>query len=219
MFSAGSVSQYYTYSPFYHFVTGGTGTGKTLLIKALYETLVRQFDAGRNRDMTIPICNPLLRCHWGLPTLLASVAQSMSVVLRDVHVVIIDKISMLFGGKSLLVFGDFLQVDPLRSAAPLYSSATSNPNRVSALFDTRILGLFSVHRLTTQIMRQRDDVPVVRPTNEQKEGMLNQETTVPDLEADGRERPVCSAAGLSIIGKTTSSFFQDPCNSKGTATI
>ncbi|KAF1797629.1 hypothetical protein FB192DRAFT_1347054 [Mucor lusitanicus] len=87
MFSAGSVSQYYTYSPFYHFVTGGTGTGKTLLIKALYETLVRQFDAGRNRDMTIPICNPLLRCHC--------VAQSMSVVLRDVHVVIIDKISML----------------------------------------------------------------------------------------------------------------------------
>lgn len=78
----------------------------------------------------------------------------------------------LFGGKSLLVFGDFLQVDPLRSAAPLYSSATSNPNRVSALFDTRILGLFSVHRLTTQIMRQRDDVPFATALNNMARGEM-----------------------------------------------
>lgn len=42
MFSA-SVSQR-LYSPFYHLITGGVGKGKTLLIKALYETFARHFD-------------------------------------------------------------------------------------------------------------------------------------------------------------------------------
>lgn len=155
-------------------------------------------------------------------------------VLRDVQVFIIDGISMVgqtmlesiderlrdmfystkpFGGKSLLVFGDFLQIAPVHSV-PLYSSTIANQNGFATLFGTRIWDLFSVHRLT-QIMRQRDNIMFaialnnmargettpqdivllqsrsISLTNQQKQQMRNQGMTVSPLENNERGRPVC----------------------------
>lgn len=39
-----------TFSPFYHYVTGGAGFGKSMLIKVLYGSL----NCDRNRDTTFP---------------------------------------------------------------------------------------------------------------------------------------------------------------------
>lgn len=38
-------------NPLNLFVTGGAGTGKSLLIKALYQTFIRVYDVGRERDL------------------------------------------------------------------------------------------------------------------------------------------------------------------------
>lgn len=95
------------YDQFLHFVTGGAGTGKTRLIKAVYQTLVRYFDSRRQRNMQSPSVlltaptgkaafnmsgQTLHTCFQrpaserdstGLTTLSASISQSMSVALSD----------------------------------------------------------------------------------------------------------------------------------------
>ncbi|KAL0571568.1 hypothetical protein ABG067_009333, partial [Albugo candida] len=47
-----------TFKPFYHFVTGGAGVGKSMLIKALYESL--QIEFGNDRDLEISASPVLL---------------------------------------------------------------------------------------------------------------------------------------------------------------
>lgn len=101
----------------------------------------------------------------------------MSVALRDLRVVIIDEISMVgslqfgwidkrlrdifdsqkpFGGISIFVFGDFLQLPPVM-AAPVYSRAVSPGNAIPGLLSFNLWSLFEPYKLT-QIMRQRDDL-------------------------------------------------------------
>lgn len=43
-----------TFDPFFHFVTGGAGVGKSMLIKALYEALCIEFDSDRDLEMNTP---------------------------------------------------------------------------------------------------------------------------------------------------------------------
>jgi hypothetical protein len=104
--------------PFYHFVTGGAGTGKSLLINVLYQGLIRLLDdGGLDRDREKPsvlLCAPTgmaafnisgqtnhsvfhLPANRGkdLPALSADVSNSMATHLADVKIVIIDEISMV----------------------------------------------------------------------------------------------------------------------------
>ncbi|KAG1110135.1 hypothetical protein G6F42_015430 [Rhizopus arrhizus] len=159
-----------TFAPLHLLVTGGAGTGKSMLINTLYQSLIREFDSDRDRDMASP--SVLLCAPTGI-----HVSHSMSVALRDLRVVIIDEISMVgslqfgwidkrlrdifdsqkpFGGISIFVFGDFLQLPPVM-AAPVYSRAVSPGNAIPGLLSFNLWSLFEPYKLT-QIMRQRDDL-------------------------------------------------------------
>ncbi|MEG1463229.1 MAG: AAA family ATPase, partial [Anaerorhabdus sp.] len=161
------------FSPLYHFVTGGAGTGKSLLIRALHQSLMREFDYNNtDRDLEKPsvlltaftgraafnIFGLTIHSAFNFPvsqagknsynTLSASFAQSMSVALNDLKVVIIDEISMVsdvmfgfidkrlrdifnpdvpFGGRTIIVVGDFLQLPPV-GASSLYTPAHEKVN-------------------------------------------------------------------------------------------
>ncbi|CEP14354.1 hypothetical protein [Parasitella parasitica] len=190
-----------TFSPMHLLVAGGAGTGKSMLINVLHQSLQSEFDKNRDHGMEVP--SVLLGALTGiaafniggqtihsifdfpknqgaLPRLSADVSHSMAVVLKDVQVIIIDEISMVsvmdvdwnykrlkdlfhpqkpFGGKTIICFGDFNQLPPVRGSA-LYTknvgSRSVNPNVLVELFSFDNWGLFKVHKLT-EIMRQRDD--------------------------------------------------------------
>ncbi|EPB84752.1 hypothetical protein HMPREF1544_08473 [Mucor circinelloides 1006PhL] len=136
-----------TFAPLYLLVTGGgAGTGKSMLINTLYQSLILEFDSDRDRDMASP--SVLLCAPTGI-----HVSHSMAVALRDLRVVIMDEISMVgylqfgwiekrlrdifdsqkpSGGISIFVFGDFLQLPPVM-AAPVYSRAVSPGNAFPGL--------------------------------------------------------------------------------------
>lgn len=105
-----------TFSPLHILATGGAGTGKSMLIKALYQSLIREFDHDRTRNMKTPsvfLCAPtgVAACNIGgqtlhstfqfpnnqsiLNRLSADVSHSMSVALKDLKFVITDEISMV----------------------------------------------------------------------------------------------------------------------------
>jgi exonuclease III len=209
------------YSQFFHFVTGGAGVGKSKLIEAIYQSLVREFDKDRDRDMSTPsvlLCAPTGKAAFlikgqtlhtafqlpvsqrgsdGLTHLSSEIASSMKNALKDLRVIIIDEISMVgtstfswvdsrlrsifsfdhkkpFGGKSIIVFGDFLQLPPVM-ASPLYSTRLSrSENQISSLFTGRLWPLFQVHKLD-QIMRQRDDLQFAIALNNMATGTMTNE--------------------------------------------
>lgn len=121
-----------------------------------------------------------------LRALSASVAHSMSVVLRNLRVIIIDEISMVgamefawidkrlrdmfdpeqqpFGDMSILLFGDFLQLPPV-FAAPVYRKLNANDDDIiSSLLSTNLWNLFQLYRLT-EIMRWREDLDIALVLN------------------------------------------------------
>ena len=202
-----------TYSPVYNFVTGGAGAGKSKLICAIYQSLLREFDFGRERDMSTPsvlltaptgraafnIQGQTLHSAFQFPIsqngdkcinqLSADVGHSMAVALKDLRFVIIDEISMVskkhfgwidkrlrdmfepsipFGGISVIVFGDFLQLPPVGGSSVFASDTTLT---ISSLFDFDLWSLFKVHKLI-EIMRQRDDVPFAVALNNLATGSM-----------------------------------------------
>ncbi|KAG2192949.1 hypothetical protein INT47_004688 [Mucor saturninus] len=189
-----------TFEPFRHFVTGGAGVGKSMLIKALYESINVEFDGERDTEINTPIVlltaptgkaafninGQTLHGAFQLPVnqygsggvnnLSADVSYSMAVALKDLKVLIIDEISMVgnimfswidkrlrdifdgslpFGGKSVIVLGDFFQLPPVMSS-PLFSTSLPKDPYLAA-FGSNLWKDFKIHKLT-QIMRQRDDL-------------------------------------------------------------
>lgn len=173
------------------FITGGAGTGKSLLIKALYQTLIRHYDKNLNRDLnsqSVLLCAPTgkaafniqgmtLHSAFHLPLnqaelqqLSSSVSNSMAVDLVDLKVVIIDEISMVssrsflwidqrlrdiflqeksFGGKHVILLGDFWQLPPVHDST-IFDPYRNDPLKRLKCID--IWNTFKVHYLTT-IMR------------------------------------------------------------------
>ena len=76
-----------------------------------------------------------------------------------------------FGGIHVLVFGDFLQLPPVRGET-IYSGFPSDPARNFRLMD--IWHSFKVHKLT-QIMRQRDDALFAAALNNMARGTMTDE--------------------------------------------
>ncbi|XP_046974744.1 uncharacterized protein LOC124541014 [Vanessa cardui] len=104
--------------PFYYFVSGGAGVGKSLLIKALYQYLMLIFnrEPGTNPDeikillcaftgkaafgiggQTVhnAFCLPISQCGSTMPSLSAGTANTLASKLCKVKLIILDEISML----------------------------------------------------------------------------------------------------------------------------
>lgn len=110
-------------APFYYFVSGGAGVGKSLLIKGLYQYLMFMFNRvpGINPDdARILLCAytgkaafgiggqtvhstfglPVSQCGQTMPELSASTANTLACKLAKVRLIILDEISML-GSRTL----------------------------------------------------------------------------------------------------------------------
>jgi hypothetical protein len=102
--------------PIYHFITGGAGVGKSVLINAVYQTLLRIFNSWITTNPDKPsvlLCAPTgkaafhiqgqtLHTAFQLPInnnevteLSADIANTMATKLQEVKAIIIDEISMV----------------------------------------------------------------------------------------------------------------------------
>ena len=108
--------------PFYYFLTGGAGTGKSLLIKAMYQTLNRWFNkGGQNPDhLKVMLAGSTGKCAFNIrgttvhsalnipvtqsgqtiKNLSADLKNTMKTKLWSLKVIIIDEVSMV--GASML---------------------------------------------------------------------------------------------------------------------
>lgn len=195
--------------PQYHFVTGGAGTGKSRLIKAVYQSLVRHFrkDAGPAGNPEVLLVAPTGKAAHNIGGVTAHHAfnlkfgannssegftppaaeklNSMRTKLADLKVVIIDEISMMgtstlqkihstlnvvyknnnpdriFGGRSVIVLGDFNQLQPVKDD---FCFMPSEKNPLNVIAGKTLWEHFTMFELT-QIMRQREDTAFAEALN------------------------------------------------------
>lgn len=183
--------------PFYYFISGGAGVGKSRLIKAIFQSVTTYFRNQRGAELDLPYV--MLTAPTGkaahniagmtvhsvfslpinqkrLPALSDDISSQLYGNLKNMKLLIIDEISMLggrvfehissrlkqifknnndFGGKSVLVFGDFNQLPPVGDSV-IYLPV-SKDNNIHYIFDVNPLWeIFQLFELT-EIMRQRED--------------------------------------------------------------
>ena len=162
--------------PFNLFVSGKQGTGKSMLLLAIYQCVTRFFNPDFDKKNSQPGFKPksvvLVAAFTGqasfgvrgttldslfslnfmnkgaLKPLGEKSLQRKRLQFKDIRLIIIDEISMVsyeklkqidqrmrqikdkpllpFGGVSVIVFGDFLQLKPVNSS-PVYIRASNNP--------------------------------------------------------------------------------------------
>ncbi len=185
--------------PFYHFVTGGGGVGKSHLIHTIYEGATRLLrKAGQSPDCpTVLLCastgkaasninGTTLHSAFSLPIKERGLKKkveykkpseqrtnTMKAMFAHLQIIIADEISMFggeslefldkalqhifendltFGGKSLMTFGDLLQLNPVGDRA-VFKPPTEG---YSALAGSLWVQHFCIHVLT-EIVRQKGD--------------------------------------------------------------
>lgn len=181
--------------PFYHFISGGAGVGKSKLIEAIYQSIMRlcrsENPSVENVEVLLVAYTGKAACNIGgmtahsafnLPVSMGKTSRlsydklnSLSCQLRNLKLVVIDEISMLpnhlfmqihenltdvfqtretnliFGGKSIIVVGDFNQL------APVGGGFCFEPKGSAILVHNPLWIPFKLYELT-EIMRQRDDL-------------------------------------------------------------
>lgn len=182
--------------PLYHFVSGGAGVGKSRLIKAVYQSIIRTY-----RSEPGPVDSPevLIVAYTGKAAhnvngMTAHTAFSLTMVqgknqetkelgpealntlrvkLTNLKLIIIDEISMMgskifeqihhrlchvfrtksaFGGRSVIVFGDFQQLRPVNDNY-VFQPGRDNVKKLVGNFLWDKFLLFEL----TEIMRQKED--------------------------------------------------------------
>ena len=171
---------------FFHFINGCAGVGKSTLIKAVYQSILRFFNSlpGSNPEaIRVALCAPtgkaatlidgmtlhsflslpVNQCKHKLVKLDSDVSNRIGVKLKDLQLLIIDEISMVG-------FTMFQQVDArlqqiMRSKAPFGGISVvvlgdkyifQSNNSYNALVDSPLRSLLELFELK-EIMRQKDD--------------------------------------------------------------
>jgi hypothetical protein len=213
--------------PFYHFISGEAGVGKSRLIKAIYQTLIRYF---RRNEGTAEKTEIALVAYTGKAahniggvtahhafnlalvsdSISAETLNSLRVKFSHLELVIMDEISMLgqktfnkintrmckvsgterpFGGKSVIVLGDFYQLPPVKD--PFVFAPDKDP--VRQMVGNLLWQQFELFELT-EIMRQRDDVPFAQAL-----GRLGKSLTTPEDEQLFRSRCFADTDDLNSV--------------------
>ena len=194
--------------PVYHLITGSAGTGKSVLIRSVHQTLLKEFSKQKhlaNPDsITVLLAAPTglaafningttIHGALGITTnenksaemkpLSDEIKNKYSVRLENLKFMIIDEVSMVgnkmlykidqrlkeikgnynqnFGGVSILFFGDFNQLRPVKES---YVFQPLNTNDLSVLAGNTLWSQFKIYRLT-EIMRQKDDLRFAKALN------------------------------------------------------
>lgn len=185
--------------PFHHFISGGAGVGKSRLIKAIYQAVIRIY---RQAPGPVETNEVVLIAHTGkaahniggmkshstfglvvnqnqmsMTDLKPDTLNTLRVKLHHMKLLIIDEISMLgsnqflsihrrmcqifcskpFGGKPVIVFGDFNQLRPIGDS--YFFVPRKDP--LALLVGNYLWQNFQLFELT-KIMRQKDDLSIVR---------------------------------------------------------
>jgi len=183
--------------PLYELILGSAGVGKSVLIKAIYQSLLRFYNCLKNANPNtckVLLCAPTGKAAFNingntlhqafklpidqntapLTPLSSNIKNTLYSTYRELKLIIIDEISMisslnfdrlnerlkqifdskeLFGGISIIAFGDFNQLHPVRGT-PIYKNSINNPLHI--LIDNILWNIFSYYELT-EIMRQKED--------------------------------------------------------------
>ncbi|KAK7573658.1 hypothetical protein V9T40_004699 [Parthenolecanium corni] len=196
----------------YEFVNGSAGVGKSVLIKALNQSIIRYYNSKSDSNpgnLKVLLCAPTGKAAYNIggitlhsafvipinqfggemTALSDNIQNTLYSKLHDVEVVIIDEISMvgsnffqkvnermcqifktkeLFGGKSVLLFGDFYQLPPVGDNMIFEENKR---NVFGSLFGNHLWRQIRAFELT-DIMRQKDDYEFAKCLNNLARGNM-----------------------------------------------
>lgn len=199
--------------PFYYFVSGEAGVGKSRLIQAIYQSSIKYFrrDSGpcdidspevliiaytgkaahNVKGMTAHSAFNLTIAGETDTKLKSESLNTLRVKLSKLKFIIIDEISMLgaatfekidsrlrqvfqtnqpFGGRSIIVLGDFQQLRPVRDS---YVFSTINKG-INQLVGNILWKNFQLFELD-EVMRQKDDLVFAKALSRLAKGTLTHE--------------------------------------------
>ncbi|CAD6216213.1 GSCOCG00011291001-RA-CDS, partial [Cotesia congregata] len=157
--------------PLYYCVMGGAGVGKSRLIEAIYQIMLRffNFESNNLESTKILLCAPTGKAAFGIKGTTLHAAFILPLNQFDSRLKQIFQSSKPFGGISVIVFGDFNQLAPVGDryifqahSMDLYGDIIGNP----------LWNLFTSYQLT-EIMRQKDDFKFAEALNNLADGTLS----------------------------------------------
>ena len=199
--------------PIHLFVSGSGGTGKSHLIKTIYQAVSKTlvYHSENPDKPSVLLLGPTgisavniggTTIHSGLgikpgPKFMGlsdSMRASLRNKLSEVKLIMIDEVSMvsndlfrninrrlqeifmcstevLFGGISIILIGDFLQLPPVKGK-PIYAPFGYD-DKLDTLFGLELWHTFKFAELT-EVMRQKDELEFVQLLNQIRIGNINQ---------------------------------------------